>query len=136
MDASGERVTVTLVRGAERRDGEASWQWRFLPRRACELSLVVDGRTLRASGPDLFEALVAIRRQVEPDGWLIAVQGSRIDTYPSGMARDMGGGEQIYQLRLGEPATFADLVDTLGPALGAELATVEAQQEFWERWRG
>jgi hypothetical protein len=38
----------------------------------------------------MFEALVRLRRQLEPDGLMIAVQGARRDTYPSGMARDMG----------------------------------------------
>ena len=39
------------------------------------------------TGPDMFEALVGVRRQLEPDGLMIAVQGARRDTYPSGMAR-------------------------------------------------
>jgi hypothetical protein len=45
-----------------------------------------------ATGPDMFEALVRLRRQLDPDGLLVAVQGACQDTYPSGMARDMGGG--------------------------------------------
>jgi hypothetical protein len=54
-----------------------------------------------ATGPDMFEALVRLRRQLEPDGLMVAVQGSRRDTYPSGMARDMGGGLQVYLMRPG-----------------------------------
>ncbi|HEY3606445.1 MAG TPA: hypothetical protein VGL06_03045, partial [Pseudonocardiaceae bacterium] len=54
-----------------------------------------------ATGPDMFETLVRLRRQPEPDGLMIAVQGSRRDTYPSGMARDMGGGRRVYVLHLG-----------------------------------
>lgn len=53
------------------------------------------GGPYTATGPDMFEALVRLRRQLEPEGLMIAVQGSRRDTYPSGMARDMGGGERI-----------------------------------------
>ena len=56
-----------------------------------------------ATGPDMFEALVRLRRQLEPDGLMVAVQGSRRDTYPSGMARDMGGGMQVYIMRPGLP---------------------------------
>jgi hypothetical protein len=52
-----------------------------------------------ATGPDMFEALVRLRRQFEPDGLMVAVQGSRRDTYPSGMARDMGGGMRVYTHR-------------------------------------
>ena len=44
-------------------------------------------------------ALVRLRRQLEPNGLMVAVQGSRRDTYPSGMARDMGGGLQVYIMR-------------------------------------
>ena len=54
-----------------------------------------------ATGPDMFEALVRLRRQLEPDGLMVAVQGSRRDTYPSGMARDMGGGLQVLLMRPG-----------------------------------
>ena len=57
-----------------------------------------------ATGPDMFEALVRLRRQLEPDGLMVAVQGSRRDTYPSGMARDMGGGMQVYIMRPGRRA--------------------------------
>ncbi|HEX4287774.1 MAG TPA: hypothetical protein VH021_02595, partial [Trebonia sp.] len=49
-----------------------------------------------ATGPDMFEALVRLRRQLEPDGLTVAVQGARRDTHPSGMLRDMGGGLQVY----------------------------------------
>lgn len=44
---------------------------------------------------------LSARRQLEPDGLMVAVQGSRRDTYPSGMARDMGGGLQVYIMRPG-----------------------------------
>ena len=35
-----------------------------------------------ATGPNMFEALVRLRRQLEPDGLTVAVQGSRRDTLP------------------------------------------------------
>ena len=69
-----------------------------------------------ATGPDMFEALVRLRRQLEPDGLMVAVQGSRRDTYPSGMARDMGGGMQVYIMRPGLPGRREDLVRTLDDA--------------------
>jgi hypothetical protein len=37
-----------------------------------------------ATAPDMFEALVRLRRQLEPDGVMVAVQGARRDTWPSG----------------------------------------------------
>jgi hypothetical protein len=65
-----------------------------------------------ATGPDMFEALVRLRRQLEPDGLMVAVQSSRRDAYPSGVARDMGGGMQVYILRPGLRGHRKDLVKT------------------------
>jgi hypothetical protein len=87
-----------------------------------------------ATAPDLFEALVRVRRQLEPDGLMVAVQGSRRDTYPSGMARDMGGGREVYVMRLGLPARREDMVGTLDDAPPGQLATVDEQWAFWEAW--
>lgn len=87
------------------------------------------------TGPDMFEALVGVRRQLEPDGLMIAVQGARRDTYPSGMARDMAGGMQVYVMRAGRRARREDLVETLDNASADQLATVDEQRAFAEAWR-
>lgn len=87
-----------------------------------------------ATAPDMFEALVRLRRQLEPDGLMIAVQGARRDTYPSGMARDMGGGMQLYVIRPGRRAHREDLVETLDDALPGQIGTVDQQREFAEAW--
>ena len=88
-----------------------------------------------ATGPDMFEALVRLRRQLEPDGLIVAVQGARRDTYPSGMARDMGGGMQVYVMRPGLGARLEDLVKTLDDAPPDQMATVDEQRAFAEAWR-
>ena len=88
-----------------------------------------------ATGPDMFEALVRLRRQLEPDGLMVAVQGSRRDTYPSGMARDMGGGMRVYIMRPGLRGRREDLVKTLDDASPDQIATVDEQQESAEAWR-
>jgi hypothetical protein len=88
-----------------------------------------------ATGPDMFEALVRLRRQLEPDGLMVAVQGSRRDTYPSGMARDMGGGMRVYVMRPGLPARGEDLVETLDDAPPDQMATVDEQRASVEAWR-
>ncbi|GAB2978017.1 hypothetical protein LWP59_38935 [Amycolatopsis acidiphila] len=92
------------------------------------------GGPYTATGPDMFEALVRLRRQLEPEGLRIAIQGSRRDAYPSGMARDMGGGERVYVLRPGRTARRDDLVDTFAEAPPDQLATVDEQRTFWEAW--
>lgn len=83
----------------------------------------------------MFEALVRLRRQLEPDGLIVAVQGARRDTYPSGMARDMGGGMQVYVMRPGLGARLEDLVKTLDDAPPDQMATVDEQRAFAEAWR-
>jgi hypothetical protein len=88
-----------------------------------------------ATAPDMFEALVRLRRQLEPDGLLVAVQGARRDTYPSGMARDMGGGMRVYVMQPGRAARPEDLVRTLDDALPEQIATVDEQLAFREAWR-
>jgi hypothetical protein len=88
-----------------------------------------------ATAPDMFEALVRLRRQLEPDGLAVAVQGARRDCYPSGMARDMGGGMRVYVMRPGLPARLEDLVETLDDASPDQIATIDEQQAFAEAWR-
>lgn len=87
-----------------------------------------------ATAPDMFEALVRLRRQLEPDGLKVAVQGSRRDTYPSGMARDMGGGMKVYVMRPGLRARPQDLVETLDDAPPDQIATVDEQRAFAKAW--
>jgi hypothetical protein len=87
-----------------------------------------------ATGPDVFEALARLRRQLEPDGLMIAVQGARRDTYPSGMARDMGAGMQVYVLHAGMRARREDLVETLADAPPDDLGTADEQRAFHDTW--
>jgi hypothetical protein len=87
-----------------------------------------------ATGPDMFEALVRLRRQLEPDGLAVAVQGARRDTYPSGIARDMAGGMKVYLMHPGRAARMEDLVETLQDALPDQLATVGDQRAFFDEW--
>lgn len=83
----------------------------------------------------MFGALVRLRRQLEPDGLMVAVQGARRDTYPSGMARDMDGGKQVHIMRPGLPGRWEDLVKTLDDASPDQIATVDEQRAFSEAWR-
>ena len=66
---------------------------------------------------------------------MVAVQGSRRDTYPSGMTRDMGGGMQVYIMRPGLRGRQEDLVRTLDDAPPDLIATVDEQRAFAEAWR-
>jgi hypothetical protein len=95
----------------------------------------VVGDAIQADADDLFEVLVRIREQLEPQGWFVAVQGSRLDTFPSGMQRDMGVGLSVYVLRMGEPARLGDVVETFAEADPSLLATVDAQHRHTADWQ-
>lgn len=107
-----------------------------MPRYRIELVTRVGSYTCpyTATASDMFEALVRLRRQLEPDGLMVAVQGSRRDTYPSGMARDMGGGMRVYLTRPGRRARLEDLVETLDDAPPDQIAAVDEQRAFAEAW--
>lgn len=130
---------VLIIEGDERYDARLRcWTDPYSRSDAYRLELTIRPGTapVVATGPDAFEALVRMRRKVEPQGLRIAVQGSRLDTYPSGMARDMGGGWRIYVMHPGKGAGLSDLVDTLDEAPADQLATVEEQEAYWEAWLG
>lgn len=82
----------------------------------------------------MFEALVRLRLQIEPIGWLLALQASRLDAYPSGTDRDMGGGYRIYVVRPGLKARRGDRVSTLDDAPAELLGTVADQKAHRSAW--
>jgi hypothetical protein len=130
-----EQAQVTLVRGDERQVACIRWRWTWVDNHDnYDMTLEWSGPVLASAATDVFEALVLIRRQLEPLGWFVAVQGSRLDAYPSGMGRDMGRGTRIYVMRPGQQARIEDLVDTMAPADLELLATVADQGEYWNRW--
>jgi hypothetical protein len=95
--------------------------------------LQADGPTghLTGEGADLFDATVALREQLERDGWLLQVEGAREDVYPSRMSRPSG---RAYVLRPGRHSTLDDLVDTLAPLRAGRAVTVAEQRAHFERW--
>ena len=68
-------------------------------------------------------------------GWAIAVQGSRVDTYPSGMVRDMLGARRVYVLQMGRHVAREHLVDIFAEADVRQIGTVDEQIEFYRLWR-
>jgi hypothetical protein len=100
-----------------------------------ELSLKEsESRVHAAGGPDLFEALRALRRTLEAEDMRLLCAGARIDVYPSGMSRSMSAGRKAYVLRLGSPARTDDLVDIFAHAASEEVGTVEQQEQYYKNW--
>ncbi len=100
------------------------------------IELVLRGDLFTATGPDMFEALLRLRRQLEPYGYAVAVQGARRDVWPSGMARDMGGGMKAHVMRPGQDATLSGLVQTLDDAPVDLLGTIAEQEKHRDSWHG
>jgi hypothetical protein len=83
---------------------------------------------------DLFEAMTALRTELEGLGCLLLCAGARVDAFPSGMSRGMSGGRKAYITRLGLPAGSHDIVDVFDYAEPESIGTVEQQREFHEKW--
>lgn len=79
---------------------------------------------------DAFEALCRVRDRLEPDGWRIGVAGAQADVWPSGMARDQGGGLRAYRMT---ETQVGDLVDTFAPVDPASVTTVAEQRANTDR---
>jgi hypothetical protein len=125
----------------------ACWEGEILAGQAhirCELvgeaprkyELVVtlpDDEVLRTSASDLFECLYQLRRQhLDQRGVLLAVNGARLNAWPSGLLRDTGGGFDLYLFHLG----YEDLltVKTFDPAPIETIVSASEQRAFFEQW--
>jgi hypothetical protein len=91
-------------------------------------------RELEGAGESLFDALTALRRELEPQGFRLRCAGSAVDVYPSGMSRSMGDGRKAYRLTPGEPGLTKDLVDIFDVSEKDAPATVAEQEAFFQRW--
>jgi hypothetical protein len=125
---------------------EYTWQLSYEQFSAgCRITLAAagDNQSWSALGQDLFEAFCALRVQLEALGVRICVNGARVDAYPSGMSRDMGGGQMLHVLRQRNRLErllrmsahkTSGLVDIFGPALCEIIGSVEEQRTFYDSW--
>jgi hypothetical protein len=81
-----------------------------------------------------FEALISIRKQLEPEGIRVLCHGCSRDVFPSPMIGSMGYGEKAYRLEIGRPARSADIVSIFDTAPGVNPATVAEQEQFYREW--
>lgn len=116
------------------RDGvvhKATIAWQWTPDNRWSVSIESSAfDPFEARADDAFEALCTVREHLEPHGWRLGVIGAQIDVWPSGMARDQGGGLRAYRMSAEGPQ---DLVDTFEPADPTTVATVAAQRAEADR---
>lgn len=108
--------------------------WRSGPDTRVTLN-VWDGPDASAGGIDLFEAFRVARLALEKDGFIPMVEGARSDSFPSGMARNMGEGEMTYRLIEGKSPDIADLRFLFDTADADDVATVAVQERAVALWR-
>ncbi len=117
------------------RDGvPVTAQVRFATGDTCVVEISAGaGVTARGEARDLFAALAAARHDLETRGVRLAINGARLNVWPSGMLRQAGYGRRAYVLTMPPAAGQTSTVDIFEPAPeSAELATV-ADQEAWFR---
>ena len=117
--------------------GASEQQWSLTTsRRGRDWLLTItspDGKSWAAEGPDLFNALRALRRILDPLGIRLGVNGARRDAWASGMQCDMGEGRAVYLLVEGQ-AGRPEPVRTLGHTPVSHVDTVDDQDQQHKRW--
>lgn len=123
-----------MLRDGARHPATASWSvtWSgpaptYTVRIDCD---ALGSAPVEAAEDDAFEALCTIRDRLEPDGWHLGLRGALADVWPSGMARDQGGGLRAYRLT---PTGAGDVVATFDPVDPAEVVTLAEQRAETER---
>lgn len=99
-----------------------------------DLSFELPDRKLNVRAGDYFEALVAIRRELEKDDIFLNCYGASRNVYPSGMGRDMGAGLRAYKMTIGKHARMEDLVFIFDTGSDVEPCSVLEQRDFFEKW--
>ena len=85
-------------------------------------------------GSVYFNILRLIRLRLEANGVVLLCIASRVDVYPSGMSRSMGGGRRAYKLKLGQQARKEDIVDIFEFADPSKIGSVEDQHNYFREW--
>jgi hypothetical protein len=110
------------------RDGvgyDATISWHYEDRGWRVVIVCAAFEQVEARADDAFEALAQVRDQLEPQGWRIGVAGAQAGVWPSGMARDQGGGLSAYRM---SDQVVGEVVDTFEPVDPSTVTTVAAQR--------
>jgi hypothetical protein len=102
---------------------------------SCDWNLVFISpvtKKFETTNSDMFECLIDLRQELARHSYRPLCNGARKDVYPSGMCRDMAGGNAAYIMRIGQSANLEDLVNIFDYAEPNLIATVEEQLSFYE----
>lgn len=132
-----EPLRIPFVRRSDGLSGVLALRWELKEDRSAHLHISVNDHLDFQShyvSRDLFECLTLLRLDLERQGVFVLCQGARVDVYPSGMQRDMGGGQVAYRMIMGKNAASEDGVDIFEVTADERLGTVEEQQQYWRTW--
>lgn len=95
------------------------------------LEVYFNAKKISKNAEDFFSALQEIRKELEKESILILCNGSALNIYPSPMQRTCS---KAYVLELGFHAKLANMVDIFDNMEGLTYATVDEQEEFYNKW--
>ncbi|MFF1793198.1 hypothetical protein ACFVXQ_02980 [Kitasatospora sp. NPDC058263] len=108
---------------------------RFAVDSTCFVEVLFEsGKSFSGGGSDLFDALSAVRRIIEPSGFLVACNGARRNVFPSPMLRQATAGRRAYVLEIPRTSNRPPVVDIFEPAEGLEVCTVDEQLNWHSQW--
>lgn len=83
---------------------------------------------------DLFECLIALRKELAKLDCRPLCHGARLNIHASSMSREMGGGRIACILHLGEQAKRENMVDIFEYAEPYFTVSVDEQKKFYHSW--
>jgi hypothetical protein len=132
-----ESMTDFLDMPVTERGEQATWSLQIQKPEPTRFALALSngsGRSWKATGHDVFDALMNLRLSAEQDDVQICCNGARPNAAVSGMLGEARQGYVVYLL--GEPGDprsgLPPVADTLGPAPAAEVVSVAEQRAFFE----
>jgi hypothetical protein len=126
-----EQYRVSLVGG---HDGETALLTLFDAGDLCRLRCEYRDKAVESTSTDFFQSLCEVRDLLAQDGLMPFCYGASLNVYPSGMARDMGGGLKAYKLAAGRHARADNLVEIFAEGPDVIPASVAAQEQFYRDW--
>jgi len=88
---------------------------------------------VKSCAHNYFDALIGLRRQLDPIGVRLLCFGARKDSWASGMQRDMGAGLVAYLLSSQDLHSLVQK-SIFEYAPSETIGTVEEQREYAEKW--
>jgi hypothetical protein len=100
----------------------------------CVLLCKYRDKLIEASADDFFDALCAIRLQLERDGLVPFCYGASLNVFPSRMSREMALGKAAYRMTEGKQALRSDLVKIFDEGPDVIPSSVQNQREYFDSW--